>query len=162
MRTTQISWDVTRVLFAVVAIGGLIAASFWIVRPFLPATIWAVMIVVATWPEMRWIDQKLGNRRGIAVTIMTLAMLAIILVPVAIAVATLIDRADEIARWTKSMSHFSVPPPPAWLLSLPLVGAKLATRWQEVADMQPSDFAAQITLHLVVLGGGLLDQVREL
>src|SRR5215831_18482871 len=142
MRTTQISWDVTRVLFAVVAIGGLIAASFWIVRPFLPATIWAVMIVVATWPEMRWIDQKLGNRRGIAVTIMTAAMLAIILVPVAIAVTTLIDRADEIARWTKSMSHFSVPPPPAWLLSLPLVGARLGARWQEVAAMQPLALAA--------------------
>src|SRR5215472_5483343 len=126
MQTPQISWDVTRVIFAVVAIGGLIAASFWIVRPFLPATIWAVMIVVSTWPEMRWIDQKLGNRRGIAVAIMTAAMLAIILVPVAIAVATLIDRADEIAGWAKSLSHFSVPPPPAWVVSLPLGGARLA------------------------------------
>jgi predicted PurR-regulated permease PerM len=106
MRTTQISWDVTRVLFAVVAIGGLIAASFWVLRPFLPATIWAVMIVVATWPEMRWIDQRLGNRRGLAVAVMTAFMLAIILVPIGIAVATLIDRADEIAGWTRSLSHF--------------------------------------------------------
>ena len=162
MRTTQISWDVTRVLFAVVSIGGLIAASFWIVRPFLPAATWAVMIVVATWPVMRWIDQKLGNRRGIAVTIMTLVMLAIILVPVAIAVATLIDRADEIAGWTKSLSHFSVPPPPAWLLSLPLVGARLGARWQEVAAMHPSDFAAQITPHLAVIGGWLLAQAGGL
>src|SRR5215469_12281643 len=156
MRTTQISWDVTRVLFAVVSIGGLIAASFWIVRPFLPATIWAVMIVVATWPEMRWIEQKLGNRRGIAVTIMTAAMLAIILVPVAIAVTTLIDRADEIAGWTKSLTHFSVPPPPAWIVSLPVVGTKLAARWQEVAAMQPSDLAGHITPHLAVIGGCLL------
>jgi len=162
MRTTQISWDVTRVLFAVVSIGGLIAASFWIVRPFLPATIWAVMIVVATWPEMRWIDQKLGNRRGIAVTIMTAVMLAIILVPVAIAVATLIDRADEIAGWTKSLAHFSVPAPPAWIVSLPVVGAKLAARWQEVAAMQPSDLAGHITPHLAVIGGWLLAQAGGL
>src|SRR5215468_10552385 len=105
MRATQISWDVTRVLFAV---------------------------------------------------------LAIILVPVAIAVATLIDRADEIAGWTKSLAHVSVPPPPAWIVSLPVVGAKLAARWQEVAAMQPSDLAAHITPHLAVIGGWLLAQAGGL
>ncbi len=162
MRTTQISWDVTRVLFAVVSIGGLIAASFWIVRPFLPATIWAVMIVVATWPELRWIDQKPGNTRDIPVHNQHLAILAHILVPVAIAVTTLIDRADEIAGWTKSLTHFSVPPPPAWIGSLPVVGAKLAARWQEVAAMQPSDLAGHITPHLAVIGGWLLAQAGGL
>ena len=45
-----LSWDVTRILLAVVSIGGLIAATFWVLRPFLPALIWATMIVVATWP----------------------------------------------------------------------------------------------------------------
>ena len=31
---------------------GLIAASFWIMRPFIPALIWSTMIVVATWSPM--------------------------------------------------------------------------------------------------------------
>src|SRR5262249_42856309 len=91
-----------------------------------------------------------------------LAMLAIILVPVAIAVATLIDRAEEIAGWTKSLAHFSVPPPPAWIVSLPVIGAKLAARWQEVAAMQPSDLAGHITPHLAVIGGWLLAQAGGL
>ena len=47
------SWDLTRILLAVVAIGGLIAASFWVLRPFLLATVWATMIVVATWPALQ-------------------------------------------------------------------------------------------------------------
>ena len=81
MNATPVSWDVTRVLFAVVAIGGLVAASFWVLRPFLPATIWAVMIVIATWPEMRWVEQRLWGRRSLAVAVMTVGMLAIILVP---------------------------------------------------------------------------------
>lgn len=56
----SLSWDVTRILLAVVAIGGLIAATFWVLRPFLPALIWATMIVVATWPMMRAVQRRLG------------------------------------------------------------------------------------------------------
>ena len=40
--------DLTRTTLAVLFIGVLIAASFWVLRPFLPALIWATMIVVAT------------------------------------------------------------------------------------------------------------------
>src|SRR5262249_19058436 len=75
---------------------------------------------------------------------------------------TLIDRAEEIAGWTKSLAHFSVPPPPAWIVSLPVIGAKLAARWQEVAAMQPSDLAGHITPHLAVIGGWLLAQAAGL
>src|SRR5258705_13869632 len=102
MKDTVLPWDITRILFAVVAIGGLIAASFWVLKPFLPAVIWAVMIVVATWPEMRWVERRLGGRRSFAVAIMTAVMLAIILGPIALAGAALIDRAAEIARWMRA------------------------------------------------------------
>ena len=121
MKDTALPWDITRILFAVVAIGGLIAASFWVLKPFLPAVIWAVMIVVATWPEMRWVERRLGDRRGFAVTVMTAAMLAIVLVPIGFAVAAIVDRADEIAAWSKSLTHLPVPPPPSWLSEVPLV-----------------------------------------
>ena len=42
-------YDLTRVVLTVLFIGGLIAASFWILRPFIGPTIWAIMIVVPTW-----------------------------------------------------------------------------------------------------------------
>src|SRR3970040_366597 len=94
MKAAPLSWDVTRMLFAVVAIGGLTAASFWVLRPFLPSAIWAVMIVIATWPEMRAVQRRLWGRRSLAVAVMTLVMIASILGPVAVAVATLVGRAD--------------------------------------------------------------------
>ena len=40
--------DITRTMLAVLFIGRLIAASFWVMRPFLPAIIWAVTLVIAT------------------------------------------------------------------------------------------------------------------
>ena len=45
---SQIKHDLTRTVLAVVCIAGLTAASFWVLRPFLGATIWAAMLVVAT------------------------------------------------------------------------------------------------------------------
>ncbi len=44
------SYDITRVTFAVLFIGALIAASFWVFKPFLTSFIWATIIVIATWP----------------------------------------------------------------------------------------------------------------
>ena len=45
--------DLAQMTLGILFIAGLIAASFWILRPFLPAIIWATMVVVATWPVMR-------------------------------------------------------------------------------------------------------------
>src|SRR5258705_11552576 len=158
MKDTVLPWDITRILFAVVAIGGLIAASFWVLKPFLPAVIWAVMIVVATWPEMRWVERRLGGRRSFAVAVMTAAMVAIILGPIALAVTALIDRADEIAGWTKSLTHLSVPQAPSWVRDVPLVGARITTWWNGIASTPPQELAANITPHLAVIGGWLLGQ----
>ena len=44
------SRDLARSTFQLLALGVLIATSFWIMRPFLVALTWATMIVVATWP----------------------------------------------------------------------------------------------------------------
>ena len=45
MNNVPLSRDITRLILGVLFIGVLIAASFWILRPFLLALIWATMIV---------------------------------------------------------------------------------------------------------------------
>ena len=52
MRNKEVpaSYDITRITLAVLFIGMLIAASFWVFKPFLTSFIWATIIVVATWP----------------------------------------------------------------------------------------------------------------
>ena len=63
--------DLTRTVLAVLIIGGLIAASLWILRPFLWATIWSAMIVVTTWIEGLYrrvrLNTRLGSRRPRAI-----------------------------------------------------------------------------------------------
>ena len=78
--------DLTRTTLAVLLIGILIVGNFWILRPFLPSLLWAVMIVVATWPLMLGVQARLWGRRGLAVTVMTLALLLVFIVPFSLAV----------------------------------------------------------------------------
>ena len=49
---------------AVLFVGGMIGTCFWILRPFLPAIIWATTLVVATWPLMLRVQGALAARPG--------------------------------------------------------------------------------------------------
>ena len=73
--------DLTRTTLAIICILLLIAASLWVLRPFMAATIWATMLVVATWPLLKSLEARFGGRRGPAVTVMTLGMLLLLVVP---------------------------------------------------------------------------------
>ena len=125
--------DLTRVVLMVLFIGALIAGSFWIVRPFIAPTIWAIMIVVPTWAVMLGIQKRVGGRRWLAVTVMSLILVVLLIVPLTAAIATIVGNIDEIAGWAQRLREFKLPPPPSWLPDVPLVGARAVELWQDVA-----------------------------
>jgi predicted PurR-regulated permease PerM len=155
-------WDLTRTLLAVVAIGGLIAASFWILRPFLPAVVWATMVVVATWPALRVVQARLWGKRILAVTVMTLLMLAVLAAPVTMAVVAVVERADDVVAWTRMVVARGIPAPPAWVDGLPLVGAKIASEWRAVASTPPEQIAARVAPYLAGVIAWLFSQAGGL
>jgi len=111
----------------------LIWASLSVLRPFIPALIWAGMIVIATWPLMRLLQARLGGRRGLAVAVMSLGLLLVLIVPLYLAVASIVEHSGEIVALVKSIPTRTLPPPPDWVDSLPLVGEKIAAGWREIA-----------------------------
>lgn len=135
--------DLAQITLGVLFIGGLIVASFWILEPFLPAVIWATMVVVPTWPVMLAIQARLWGKRSLAVAVMTLVLLLLLLVPLSLAIAAIADNADRIAGWTRWLSAFEVPPPPHWVAGLPLVGTRLRDFWQEVAATGIQEYVAR-------------------
>jgi predicted PurR-regulated permease PerM len=139
------SRDLARITLAVIVIGLMIVACLWILQPFLAATIWATMIVVATWPMMRGVEARLGGRRWAAVTVMTFAMLLVLVVPLVLAVATIVDHADQMVSWAKAVAAAGIPSPPAWVEQLPIVGNKIAREWQALAGTPPEDLVARAT-----------------
>ena len=125
--------DLARNTLGVLFIAGLILAAFWVLRPFLGAGIWATTIVVATWPLMLRVQARLWRRRLPAVVVMTLTLLLLFVVPVTLAVATLVQNADEIVATAKQLSLLRMPTPPEWLAALPMVGPKIQAFWEDAA-----------------------------
>ena len=136
-------WDLTRVVLGVLTIGGLALASFWVLRPFLLAGIWATMIVVSTWPTLRAVQARLWGKRSLAVVVMTVVMLLIIAAPLATAVIGVAERSDDIVTWSRSFMTYVLAGPPEWVARLPLLGRKIAERWQAIAVASSEELTTQ-------------------
>jgi predicted PurR-regulated permease PerM len=143
--------DLARIVLGVLTIGGLMVATFWILSPFIGAIIWAVMIVVATWSPMLRVQRWAGNRRWIAVTIMSIILLLVLIVPLSAAVVTVVEHVDDILAWAKGLRDFKLPPPPSWLASVPLAGERLVKLWDEVAVQGMQVLAVRITPYASVI-----------
>jgi predicted PurR-regulated permease PerM len=152
-------WDLTRIVLGVMTIGGLTMASFWVLRPFLLAGIWAVMIVVATWPTLRAIQARLWGKRSLAVAAMTLIMIVIIVAPLTTAVVGIADRTDDILAWSRTLVGLSVPPPPEWVSQIPLVGRKIAKEWAVIASTSSEDLFARAAPYLRDIAPWVLGQL---
>ena len=155
-------WDLTRIVLGVAAIGGLVAASFWVLRPFLLSMVWATMIVVASWPALRAAQARLWGKRSLAVTVMTLAMLVIVVAPIAVAVGSVVEHSDAILEWSKSFSEFSAQRPPEWVRKLPLVGERLALEWQRIASARTGDLTSHVTPYLKSIALWVISQVGSI
>jgi predicted PurR-regulated permease PerM len=137
--------DLTRTTLAVLFIGGLLSASVWVLQPFLPAIIWAVTLVLATWPMMLRVQRRLGNRRGLAVLVMTLALLLVLIVPLWLAISVIVANADQIADLARTVQTLGIPPPPDWLAAVPLIGARATRAWGQLTSAGMRDLAPKLT-----------------
>ena len=139
-------YDLARTVLSVLFMAGLLVASLWIIRPFLPSLIWATMIVVATWPVMRHAQQLFGGRRWAAVAVMSLALLLLFVLPSLWAIGTLVANAHNIAGWTKSLDDL-LQLPPLWLEQLPLVGERLAGLWRDIGALGLDGLGKKLAPH---------------
>ena len=133
--------DLTRVMLTVLIVGLLILCSFWVIRPFLPATIWAVTIVVATWPLLLRLQAALWRSRGLAVAVTTLVILVVFITPFWLATATILGHADDLSRLAQSAAAFRIPAAPRWLHALPLIGPEAVHGWTGLQDLGLSQLA---------------------
>lgn len=125
--------DLARNVLAVLALFLLIASCFWILSPFLGAVVWATMIVVSTWRLMISVQLACWGKRWIAVTIMTFGLLLVLIVPLSAAIVAIVNHADEIVGWLRTLAQDGLPLPPDWVARIPLVGERIDAAWREFA-----------------------------
>jgi len=137
--------DLARTTLVVLAIGSLMVTSLWILRPFVPALIWATMIVVATWPLLLGLQKRLWKQRWLAVTVLIIALVVVFVLPFWLAISAIVTNAEEIGSWAKSLSTLQLPQPPDWIRRIPFIGEKTYVRWLELTAFGPEELASLAT-----------------
>lgn len=160
MRT--IRGDMARTTLGVLCILMLIAGSLWILRPFLAATVWATMLVVTTWPVMRSLQARLGNRRGPAVALMTLGLLLVLVIPLWGAIDTIVEHADEMGGLARRLADSGLPPPPEWVGRIPVVGKRLSTTLAGLADSGSAGLQSRLRPYAAGAATWLLNEAGSL
>lgn len=139
---TQDKSDLARITLAVLFIGVLLVGSLWVLAPFLGAFIWATMIVVATWPMLLRLQHAFGGRRALAVVVMSLGLLAILILPLVLAIDAILRQSDALLALVDRLPTLTLPTAPDWLDKVPLAGDRLQAAWNHFAGTGMSDLLA--------------------
>jgi predicted PurR-regulated permease PerM len=139
--------DLARITLSVLSIGLLILGALWILRPFLGAVIWATMVVVASWPMLLWLQRRLYGRRWLATALMTSALLLTFVVPLTLAIGTIVLESDRLIAWGKGLAELKLSPPPAFLHQVPVIGGKLAAMWEQAFASGAEGMVARLAPH---------------
>ena len=118
--------DITHTTLSVAFLSILAVAAFWVVSPFLTSILWATIISVAIWPLLVRLQAALGGRRGLAVTIVTIAILLVVFVPVTLAFITVARNAQQVTTELSQVQGVALPGPPEWLAGIPVAGQRMS------------------------------------
>jgi predicted PurR-regulated permease PerM len=140
---------------------GLLGASLWVLAPFWSALFWAAVLSFASWPVMRVLTRLLGGRQALAAGLLTLTWTVVVAVPLVMLGFNLADHIKDITALLKDFQVEGLPPAPAWLVGVPLVGESLASFWQTV-DQQGAAFFATVRPYLGQVGNWLLARSAQI
>ncbi|WP_211596422.1 AI-2E family transporter [Paracoccus aestuariivivens] len=124
----QIDARVTDLVIRLILLGLFIVLALTLVRPFLPILVWAMVLAVALAPIHTWLSNCLRGRRKLAAFILTLAMLAVVIGPVAALAASLVESTHRLISHING-GNLKLPTPPESLSALPLIGEKIVALW---------------------------------
>lgn len=155
-------YDLTRTVLSLLLLAILIASSFWIIKPFLPAIIWGGMIVISTWQLMLKIQARAGGRRWLAMLIMLLLMTSLLIIPLALAITSLVEMVQKLLTNGQILTDLKLPLPPEWLGSIPVVGGKLFALWKEYAALSTADIYAEVAPHMNSIVAWFLSQAGSI
>lgn len=124
---------------ALIAIGCII-----VLRPFLTALAWALILVFVTWPLYLRVQRLVGGRATVAAAVMTAVLAVALLVPMFAVGSGLTESAIRSVNEVQAVIASGLPEPPAWLADVPVVGPDLVEQWKGVDNARIADTARSL------------------
>ena len=113
-------------LIGLFALGLLGFGCFLVLRPFLSALLWALILAYTTWPAFRMLRERTGLSPTWAALAMVLAGFVLIGLPIAFAAPTSREEVDALQRGLEGLLGGGLPDLAPVVAGLPFIGSSLA------------------------------------
>jgi predicted PurR-regulated permease PerM len=158
------SW-VLDVLIRAGLILAMVTLCYKFFAPFLPMTVWALILSVTLYPLHQIIAGRLGGRQGLASTLLVILGLALLVAPTAVLMSSLGDSVEQLVHNVQA-NALEIPAPRDSVANWPVIGKRVHAIWSQahsdlpslVQSLQPKiGELAKATLGFVAgIGGALL------
>ena len=115
-------------ILALAALALLAFGCFFVLRPFLSAILWAVILCFSTWPAYMWLLRNIGSA-AVAAVAMTLLVASIFVLPFVLVGPRLAQDAASATAAVNRLIEQGPPAPPEWTKDLPVIGSSLYDYW---------------------------------
>jgi predicted PurR-regulated permease PerM len=134
----------------------LAAGCYLVMKPFLSALLWGIILTISTWPLHVRLTRALGGRTGASAAVLALGACAVFLIPLAMLGHNLGENVAQLAAKLQEWRSGGVPQPPAWLETMPLFGSRIHVFWSDLAAGS-EEAAATLAPYLQIARARILD-----
>lgn len=132
-QATSKSWK-TEPLLGGVALLLLLTGCFFVLRPFMTALTWAIILAYSLHPMQRLFTRWFRGSRTLAACFVTLTVAVLFTGPVVLVGVSLAQDGKDLAVATRTWFMAAPDQPPAWLGRVPVVGDELEGYWSGFAE----------------------------
>ena len=135
----------------------LLILSYDIIKPFTLPILWGAIIAMAAFPLVKWLEPKLGGKRGLAATLVSLLFILILVVPTYTVTDAALGGLKELSVKLEE-GDIDVPPPNASVAEWPVVGERLFNSWS-AANRDLGAFLSQNSEQVKELSGKVVKRI---
>lgn len=112
---------------ALAALGLIIVGCYLVLRPFLTAVLWAIILAVTLWPLQSRLVERMRPPFAALTTVLLVTL--VLLTPFVIVFSEIADNSARVAAWFRHAVEAGPPAAPAWVANIPLIGERAASYW---------------------------------
>lgn len=112
----------------------LLTGCFFVLRPFMTALMWAIILAYSLHPMQRMFTRWFRGSRTLAACFVTLTVTVLLAGPVVLIGVSLAQDGKDLATATRNWFMGVPDQPPAWVGQVPVVGDELEVYWTGLAE----------------------------
>ncbi len=109
----------------------LLIGGFYILKPFMTAIMWSVILGFSLWPAQRLLTRWFRGRKTIAAVFVAITVSLLLVGPIVLLGVGLADDAALLGKATKKWVESASEKPPEWTTKIPVVGDEVEGYWAD-------------------------------